>query len=113
MYEIGEQVAIKYEAEGIQTTIMAEAFGQLALTSARHLAEDGLWHAGVEEAYDILHIKSNHLIETVECPREQALMVIDALKDFDFDTYWGLVQMGGASPAFVEAVKSVLAEFCI
>lgn len=101
VYETGEQVAIKYEAEGVQATIMAEAFGQLALTSARHLGEDGLWHTEVSEAYDILHIQSHCLIETVECPWEQALMVIDALSVFDFDDYWVKIQRGERDVTFV------------
>ena len=83
-----------------------DVYGQLALVynpAYEHRISQSQWF--------ISHVASQKLIETIECPSDQAVIVMNALQQFDFDAYWVKVQQGEIDKDFVQSVKWELATF--
>jgi hypothetical protein len=77
-----------------------DVYGQLALVynpAYEHRISQSQWF--------ISHVASQKLIDTIECPLDQAVIVINALQQFDFDAYWAKAQQGEIDKDFVTRVK--------
>lgn len=94
-----ETVVLQVETkDGSGMIYTGDKFGQLALCPL-----------GIEE-WSISHIASGMAIDFIECPRDQAEIIIEALQPFDFDAYYEKAKNGDIDAEFVKSVKWTLCE---
>jgi len=93
-----EFVTIRYEMDQYSNDVKAQRFGQLALAHAQWIDEDtNEWSEDdTGGRWDMLHITSGRLIESLECNRDAAVALIcDLNGQFDFDAFWQHYQQTG------------------
>lgn len=111
--ERNDQVMVVYEVDGVTLRILGTQVGQLAVVRS-HLFNPTfrMWHEKQEPNWwDLIHIKSNGRLDTLECEKGRALNVAAALSGFDFDGYWQKVKAGIDDPHFAKMVKYEIARW--
>lgn len=104
---------VTYSIYGVEKKVAGDVVGQMMLCPAHWFEQfaspSGEWvqdQSGLN--WDIMHIKSNRLIEQVHCSKEVAMQIIEDLRQFDFDQYWTQYNQGIRDPLFVKRVSWLL-----
>jgi hypothetical protein len=91
-----ETVVIQVPSKDKSMILTGDKFGQLALCPF-----------GIED-WSITHIASGMAIEFIQCPRDQAEIIMNELQEFDFDAYYEKTKRGETDVNFVKLVKWTL-----